>query len=380
MVAVKEITWEEACAPDFEHTTRQAFRAAVDQVATTGQSHLAGVQRPRRESGGDRLARRCRVARRRACPGGQPVPGHARCTTWSTAPATVPTSPRAPSSWCKHRIAAGIQRRAMQAVQGAPTSSTAPAQPAAAATHPLPEAPASANCHVTIAGRQVQVTLRDTDETRLLERLTALLAQYPVEQAAASQSATTEGWCQVHQVQMRRNEKDGRSWWSPPAQDGNGVVPERQGSPKEAQGPLKTTMHSPYHYADPHTTAVPVRQTLTPRIRDCLIVDSLRRADIENVTFDNTQTARRNAMERSWLSRVFVGGTLGVAMLLSSAVLAQAQTCTTRYNPILKQYQTQSMGGTRATNATMTSSTAQRRPSSILGAHAIGVPKRTTLS
>ena len=95
-----------------------------------------------------------------------------------------PDFARAPSSWCKHRIAAGIQRRAMQAVQGAPTSSTAPALPAAAATHPLPEAPASANCHVMIAGRQVQVTLRDTDETRLLDRLTALLAQYPVEQAA----------------------------------------------------------------------------------------------------------------------------------------------------------------------------------------------------
>ena len=33
MVAVKEISWEEASAPDFEHTSRQAFRAAVDQVA-----------------------------------------------------------------------------------------------------------------------------------------------------------------------------------------------------------------------------------------------------------------------------------------------------------------------------------------------------------
>ena len=132
-----------------------------------------------------------------------------------------PDFPRAPSSWCKHRIAAGIQRRAMQAVQVTPTSTAAPTPPAAAATHPLPEAPASANCHVTIAGRQVQVTLRDTDETRLLSRLTALLAQYPVEQAAASPGASAEGWCQVHQVQMRRNEKDGRSWWSHKAEDGS---------------------------------------------------------------------------------------------------------------------------------------------------------------
>ena len=97
----------------------------------------------------------------------------------------------------KHRIAAGIQRRAMQAVQRAPTSSTAPAQSAAAATHPLPEAPASANCHVMIAGRQVQVTLRDTDEARLLSRLTTLLAQYPVEPATACQGETREGWCKA---------------------------------------------------------------------------------------------------------------------------------------------------------------------------------------
>jgi hypothetical protein len=85
----------------------------------------------------------------------------------------------------------------------------------------LPEAPASANCHVTIAGRQVQVTLRDTDETSLLSRLTALLALYPVEQAAASHGEPREGWCQAHQVQMPRNAKDGRSWYSHRAEDGS---------------------------------------------------------------------------------------------------------------------------------------------------------------
>ena len=50
-------------------------------------------------------------------------------------------------------------------------------------------------------------------------------------------------------------------------------------------------------------------------------------------------------MERSWFRRAFVGGTLGVAMLLSSAVLAQAQTCTTRYNALLQQYETQCTTG-----------------------------------
>ena len=82
---------------------------------------------------------------------------------------------------------------------------------------PLPEAPASVNCHITIAGRQVQLTLRDTDEGRLLERLAAVLAQYPVPQVAPPASSQPQGkeWCQVHQVAMRLNHgKDGKTWYS----------------------------------------------------------------------------------------------------------------------------------------------------------------------
>lgn len=116
-----------------------------------------------------------------------------------------------------NRIAAGIQRRALQAVS---TCTVALTQPAAAAHHALPEAPASANCHVTIAGRQVQVTLRDTDETRLLARLTTLLAQYPVEQTATTSGPAPEGWCSIHHVQMPKNTKDGRSWYSHQAPEG----------------------------------------------------------------------------------------------------------------------------------------------------------------
>jgi hypothetical protein len=33
MVALKEITWEEASAPGFETSTRQAWRAAVAEIA-----------------------------------------------------------------------------------------------------------------------------------------------------------------------------------------------------------------------------------------------------------------------------------------------------------------------------------------------------------
>ena len=40
MLAVHTISWEEASAPGFEHTTRQAFRAAVDQVALRAKATL----------------------------------------------------------------------------------------------------------------------------------------------------------------------------------------------------------------------------------------------------------------------------------------------------------------------------------------------------
>jgi len=67
---------------------------------------------------------------------------------------------------------------------------------------------------VTIEGRQVQITLRDTDETRLLQRLTTLLQQYPVAQAPTASSIPAEGWCARHQIQMTLNQKQGRSWYS----------------------------------------------------------------------------------------------------------------------------------------------------------------------
>jgi hypothetical protein len=80
---------------------------------------------------------------------------------------------QAPQGWCQHRIAAGIDKRVRELL------AALPAPPIAAPTVPLPEAPASVNVRVVVAGYEVQWTLRDTDETRLAGRLAALLAQYP---------------------------------------------------------------------------------------------------------------------------------------------------------------------------------------------------------
>jgi hypothetical protein len=58
----------------------------------------------------------------------------------------------------------------------------------------------------------VQVTLRDTDEHRLLARLGTLLAQFPAATATEAGQGVPEGWCQRHSVEMTRS-KDGQSFY-----------------------------------------------------------------------------------------------------------------------------------------------------------------------
>jgi hypothetical protein len=89
---------------------------------------------------------------------------------------------------CKHRLATAIARRAQELVKAkldAPANGQAepPASPQASpAVSPsqLPEAPASVNVYLDLAGRQVQLTLRDHDEGRLLQRLEAVLQRFPM--------------------------------------------------------------------------------------------------------------------------------------------------------------------------------------------------------
>src|SRR5499426_3780605 len=85
--------------------------------------------------------------------------------------------PKAPSHWCKHRIAARLAKRAhaltkqrLEQLDAATNSTTTPAPEQApteglvpvptqepVATPALPEAPASVNFRTTIAGRQIQI-------------------------------------------------------------------------------------------------------------------------------------------------------------------------------------------------------------------------------
>ena len=76
----------------------------------------------------------------------------------------------------------------------------------------LPEAPASANVYLTIQGRKVQLTPRDHDENSLLSRMELLLNRFPEE--SPEPTTPPEGWCPIHQVQMKRYSNQKGSWWA----------------------------------------------------------------------------------------------------------------------------------------------------------------------
>ena len=84
----------------------------------------------------------------------------------------------------------------------------APAQPATP-TAPLPEAPASVNVRFELGGREVQLTLRDSDEGRLLARLDVILQRFPV----ATKPVDDTPQCPTHGA-MKPSTK-GKGWYCP---------------------------------------------------------------------------------------------------------------------------------------------------------------------
>jgi hypothetical protein len=223
MVAVREISWEEASALGFETTTRQAWREAVAEIAEKAKAKL-----PECSGRVDAAVKIVLAGDVELMPDGTAkvasqssgttayhvVNGHCDCRDYE----------KAPHQFCKHRLSAAIVRRAQELIKGKMADMSgkaeAPSPPAQPETlrAPLPEAPASVNCHITIEGRQVQVTLRDSDETRLLGRLAALLKQYPLPetpQTTQRHNASQPDWCAKHGVAMKLNHgKNGSTWYS----------------------------------------------------------------------------------------------------------------------------------------------------------------------
>ncbi len=247
MVAVHEIPWEEASAPGFETTTRRVWREAVQEIADKAKQVL-----PECNGRVDSAVKIVLTGDVELLPDGKVrVASQSHGTTQYVVCNGVCEcrdyrDSKAPSGWCKHRIASGIQKRATALlkqklalttnghVETPPTAAPAPVPtpaesdapapaPPDAPPAPLPEAPASVNVHLELAGRQVQLTLRDADEGRLLARLESILQRFPlVVQPADATPARPEGWCSKHGVAMKLNHgKDGSTWYSHKTADGH---------------------------------------------------------------------------------------------------------------------------------------------------------------
>jgi hypothetical protein len=219
MVAVKEFSWEEVSAPDFENPARQAWREAVAAIADNARAKL-----PECNGRVDSAVKIVLAGDVELLPGGTAqvasqsngttayhiVNGHCDCKDFA----------KAPHNFCKHCLSSAIARRAQELTKAkldAPaTSQAALAQPGAP-TAPLSEAPASVNVHLDLAGRQVQLTLRDSDEGRLLARLDAVLQRFPV----AAKPVDDTPQCLKHGVPLQlQHGKDGRTWYSHKTADG----------------------------------------------------------------------------------------------------------------------------------------------------------------
>jgi hypothetical protein len=215
MVAVREISWEEASAPGFETTTRQAWREAVAEIADKAKAKLPECS-GRVDSAvkivlaGDVDLQADGTAQVASQSNGTTayhvVNGECSCKDFA----------KAPHQFCKHRLAAAITRRAQELVKAkleaaTPASQSAP-MPSVAPTAPLPEAPVSITLKATLNGHEVMVTLRGTDFASVKAQVEAASTWL---QTQSGPTAETAPQCPKHGVPMKLNHgKNGSTWYS----------------------------------------------------------------------------------------------------------------------------------------------------------------------
>jgi hypothetical protein len=222
MVAVKEISWEEASAPNFETTTRQVWRAAVAAIAERAKATLPEANGRVDKAVAIVLAGDVELL----ADGTAKVASQSNGTTQyvvCNGMCECKDFSRAPSGWCKHRIAAGIQKRAQALVQkqlsaGAHGHAEAASQPAQPTPAPLPEAPVSITLKAMLHGHEVLVTLRGTDFASVKAQVEDASQWLKVQHSPSADDTAKQ--CPKHGVAMRLNHKDGRSWWSHKTADG----------------------------------------------------------------------------------------------------------------------------------------------------------------
>ena len=238
MTIVAQFFWDDIASKDFGNPARTAWREAVAEIAEKAKTSLP-------ESNG-RVESAVKIVLNGdvelLADGTAKVASQSNGTTVYhvvNGECTCKDYAKAPSNWCKHRIAAGIAKRAYTLAKQrlaqldnpsngtdqtpgekstTETPAPVPAQDTVALS--LPEAPASANVYILLNGYKVQMTLRDHDEDTLLTRMEKLLARFPVEDTQEVQETQKDGWCYKHNVQMKRKTNEKGSWWFHKTNDG----------------------------------------------------------------------------------------------------------------------------------------------------------------
>lgn len=238
MSIVAQFSWDDIADPAFENPTRKIWRDAVAEISERAKQTL-----PQCNGRVDAATKIVLAGDVELLPDGKAkVASQSHGTTKYfivNGECTCKDYPKAPSFWCKHRIAAGLAKRArtlatakLEQLASASNGTTQPAtdQPQSetvlppveapiesgsiAVPLPLPESRASANVYVTLAGRKVQLTLRDHEEDNLLSRMEKLLSRFPSEEEPESAPTPPENWCPFHHVQMKRYSNAKGSWCS----------------------------------------------------------------------------------------------------------------------------------------------------------------------
>ena len=91
---------------------------------------------------------------------------------------------------CKHQHAWKLYQFITKKMEALPPPEVLPVD---GKNQPLPEAPASANVRLLIDGHETQITLRDSREDRLLDRLHALLKRQDLRPLPPKPAATKSG-------------------------------------------------------------------------------------------------------------------------------------------------------------------------------------------
>jgi hypothetical protein len=228
MVAVHTLSWEEVSSPDFGTPARQAWREAVAEVAAKAKATLPQCNGRVDKAVAIVLAGDVELlddgkARVASQSNGQTVyhiaNGECDCQDY----------PKAPSNWCKHRIARGVHVRALALAkeklaqrEASPAQAEAPSQPAP--TAPLPEAPVSITLKGRMHGQEVMVTLRGVDFASVkaqVEDASQWLQGQGASTVHEADAPPALPRCTKHDATLQRFERGRRVWHSHKLADGS---------------------------------------------------------------------------------------------------------------------------------------------------------------